>query len=192
MAKSLQASNKNSGIIGILIWIIIILWAMFVYTNIDKFIDNQNNTNTTDNSIISITTNDNNEETIEEAKYFIWQQIELTWNIMEKWDISSYTHIFKSELEESFWIKSSIIDLSSVTWNIKVSWIIDNHKGDLYIINITSIIFLNWQEDIIEAPETDEQADNNKKKDIDYVKTAGLFIHHTSWTNIEIEVDQLN
>ncbi len=194
MAKSLQKNNQTNPLIIFLIILIIILIWLIIYINQDKFFLNKdtNSNQTTYNQITTEELNNTWEQNNYKQKYFIWQKVELTWEIIWQWDLYNYTHIFVDKQWDQFGIKSSSIDLNTLSWTIKISGIIDDYKDNMYIVEVNSVLINNNSTQSSWNEQKQINFDNNQKENITFVKDAWLYIHDISWTNLKVNIDPLN
>lgn len=130
----------------------------------------------------TVVTWDQQEEVVDDGRYFVWESILADW-VISKVRGSSYTHLFVDDDDNEFGLKSSSINLNDYDWDVSI-------KGE--IIDVIDEIPVAQVVDIL-AKVDPANNDQGKNSWFTYFSDAGLGIDlwPSQWFVVERQEDDV-
>jgi hypothetical protein len=90
----------------------------------------------------------------------IWDEVKLSWMILDDGDIINYTHTFSSIDFGDLWLKSSKINLNNYNDEVYLEWIVEKIHQWIPIVSVDTIYSLDIDEDLQEDSFTWEDSNS--------------------------------
>ena len=130
-----------------------------------------------------------------EYEFLVWDEVMISGEIFDDWDIVNYTHILDISEYGEMGLKSKNINLNNYEWKVFVEWIVEKIQQDIPIVEVDTIYALDLEEDEL-SWDTEEEV---LSEDV-YLSNAWLYFDENffdkyqlmnRWENWEIKIKNL-
>lgn len=169
-----QSMSKKTKSVSIPTLIISIITTVFVVIIIF---------NNWDNILEIFGDNNSNIENEMDIPFVVWEQVSLSWEISDDWDLVNYTHILNLEDQIDLGLKSKTINLNNYDGNVFVEGIVEKIQHDVPVVEVDAIYSLDdiiEEEELVETWTLQETWDIKESK---YMNFMWLYLNENFFDN---------
>ncbi len=111
----------------------------------------------------------------------VWDQVSLSWNFFDGWDIVNYTHILDSDEYWEIWIRSQNINLNNYNDEVYLEWIVEKTYQWIPIVSVDTIYSLDMEEEL-----TGDVEDEIEESETKYLSNVWLYFDEDFFQNYSL------